>query len=99
MNNLLAVQGNRYKRGFRSPWPAGIPDIVPTLLAELGIDRSKSMTGRVLSEGWLQGSEPPPLRTREHRSEGPRAAQCLRVWHVGESAYIDRGWVEGKPAS
>lgn len=99
MNNLLAVQGNRYKRGFRSPWPAGIPDIVPTLLAELGIDRSESMTGRVLSEGWLQGSEPPPLRTLEHRSEGPRAAQCLRVWHVGESAYIDRGWVEGKPAS
>lgn len=99
MNNLLAVQGKRYRCGYRSPWPAGIADIAPTLLAELDIERPATMTGRVLGEGWVQASEPPALRTCEHRVEGSHAAQCLRVWHVGENAYIDRGWVEGKPAS
>jgi len=99
MNNLLAVQGSRYRRGYRSPWPAGIVDVAPTLLAESFIDRPGSMTGRVLGEGWLQSGEPPPVRTCEHRVEGSHAAQCLRVWHVGESAYIDRGWVEGRVAS
>lgn len=98
MNNLLAMQGGRCRRGYRSPWPAGLTDIAPTLLAELGIARPAQMTGRVLSEAWSNGSEPPPPQGRLCQSDGPRAAQCLRLWRVGETAYIDRGWVEGKPA-
>jgi hypothetical protein len=98
MNNLLAVQGARYRRGYRSPWPAGIADIAPTLLAELGIDRPGTMSGRVLAEARLDGVEPPAPRTCLHSVDGSAGTQSLRVWRVGSSAYIDRGWVEGKPA-
>jgi hypothetical protein len=99
MNNLLALQGGRYKRGYRSPWPASQTDLAPTLLAELGIAPPPQMTGRMLSEALAQGSEPPPLETRVCEAATARSAQFLRVWRVGGSAYIDQGWIEGKQAS
>jgi len=98
MNNLLALQGSRYKRGYRSVWPAGITDIAPTLLAELGIPLPVQMTGRVLNEARVQGSDPPAVETHVAQSDSARVAQFLRVWRVGTTAYIDRGWVEGKVA-
>lgn len=98
MNNLLALQGVRYKRGYRSAWPAGITDIAPTLLDELDLHIPVQMTGRVLSEALVQGAEPPGVETTVARSEASRVAQCLRVWRVGATAYIDRGWIEGKEA-
>lgn len=99
MNNLLAIQGRSYKSGYRSAWPAGISDIAPTLLAELGLHVPVQMTGRVLSEALLQGREPPAVQTIVARSEATDVAQSLRVWRVGGTAYIDQGWVEGKEAS
>lgn len=98
MNNLLALQGSRYKRGYRSAWPAGITDIAPTLLAELGMLLPVQMTGRVLNEALVQGSDPPAVETHVAQSDSARIAQYLRVWRVGATAYIDRGWVEGKEA-
>lgn len=99
MNNLLALQGSRYKRGYRSAWPAGITDIATTLLAELGLTVPAQMTGRVLSEALVRGSDPPAVQAQVARSEAARVAQCLRLWRVGAAAYIDQGWVEGKEAS
>jgi len=96
MNNLLALQGARYKRGYCSAWPAGITDITPTLLDELGVHIPVQMTGRVLSESLVRGSEPQGTETTLARSESAQVAQCLRVWRVGTTAYIDQGWVEGK---
>lgn len=99
MNNLLALQGERYKCGYRSAWPAGITDIAPTLLDELGLHVPVQMSGRVLREAVMQGGEPPCVETVVARSESGSHAQCLRLWRVGTTAYIDRGWVEGKEAS
>jgi arylsulfatase A-like enzyme len=98
LNNLLALQGSRYKRGYRSAWPAGIIDIAPTLLSELGMPQPVQMTGRVLGEAFEQRAEPPAVETRIARSESARTAQCLRLWRVGSTAYIDQGWIEGEGA-
>jgi hypothetical protein len=95
MNNLLALQGTGFRRGYRSPWPASQSDLAPTLLAGLGIAAPATMTGRVLAEALEQGVEPPPLQTRTLDAQTSRHAQFLRLWRVGTTAYIDQGWVEG----
>ncbi len=96
MNNLLALQGARWQRGYVSPWPASQTDLAPTLLRELGIASPLSMSGRVLSEAHARSEEPPPVETRVGQADGAHCAQFLRVWRVGRTAYIDQGWVEGK---
>lgn len=99
MNNLLALQGARFRKGYKSAWPAGITDIAPTLLDGLGIASPPQMTGRVLSEALMKGAEPAPTQTVTARTEAAGVAQHLRVWRVGTTGYIDRGWVEGKATS
>ena len=96
MNNLLALQGARFRSGYRSPWPASQADLAPTLLSGLGIGRPAAMTGRVLQEAYDGGFEPPPVETRVCEAEGGQGAQFLRLWRVGATAYIDQGWVEAR---
>jgi hypothetical protein len=96
MNNLLALQGARLRRGYVSPWPASQTDLAPTLLRSLGIAPPQSMTGRVLAEAYAALDEPPEVETRVCQAEAAHCAQFLRVWRVGRTAYIDQGWVEGK---
>ena len=95
MNNLLALQGDGVRRGYRSPWPASQTDLAPTILNALGIARPQTMTGRVLTEAFAS-IEPPAVETQECETESARCAQYVRLWRVGRTAYIDRGWVEGK---
>jgi hypothetical protein len=94
MNNLLALQGARFRRAFRSAWPASQTDLAPTLLSGFGIPAPATMTGRVLSEALENAAEPPPVETRVFDAQSARHAQLLRVWRVGSTAYIDQGWVE-----
>ena len=40
------------------------------------------------------GFEPPAPEARESGVEAGTHRQCIRLWSVGETAYIDRGWIE-----
>ena len=95
MNNLLALQGAGYRKGYRSPWPASQADLAPTLLAQLGMAAPASMTGRVLAEAIEAAAEPQPAETRVCDAQSSRHAQFLRLWRVGSTSYIDQGWIEG----
>ncbi len=95
MNNLLAAQGSLFRQGYASPWPAGHTDIVPTVLRALELPTPSTVTGRVLGEAMIEtGFEPPAPETRECSTESGDTRQCVRLWRVGSTAYIDQGWME-----
>ena len=95
MNNLLAMNGSAFKQGYASPWPASHTDIVPTMLAALGVPAPNSVTGRKLTEAYAHAAiEPAPPRQVTYVSESRNRHQHLKLWHVGTTTYIDHGWVE-----
>lgn len=95
MNNLLSVQGSIFKNAYESSWPASHTDIAPTILDLLGIERPEQMTGRLLGEALSHHEEEPPAtETFECGvSSGPQQ-QGLRYWRVGQTVYLDHGWLE-----
>lgn len=70
--------------------PAGVVDIAPTILALLGLPPLPDAHGRVLSEVFASGPEPPavPVAT-ETVARLPYAT--LRRHTVGDTAYVDTG--------
>ena len=96
MNNLLAAQGSAFRSAYRSPWPAGHTDIMPTVLHLLELPVPSTATGRLLGEALVErGADPPAPQTSEISAEAVASRQCVRVWRVGATRYIDRGWIEG----
>ncbi|MER8670833.1 alkaline phosphatase family protein [Mesorhizobium sp. M0644] len=85
--------------GYISTVPTGICDIAPTLLSILGMHVPGSMTGRVLSEVLREGSADIAARTPDvSRPEifetGLNGySQRLRRLSVGQTVYLDGGWV------
>lgn len=95
MSVLLAMQGEGVRRSYRSPWPASHTDIAPTILSRLGFPTPATMSGRVLVEaGEAATTAPPPTETQEVGVEAGRYRQCLRLWRVGATVYVDHGWIE-----
>jgi hypothetical protein len=95
MNNLLAMGGPAFRQSYVSPWPASHTDIVPTLLAAFGIRAPDCMTGRALTEAYARSTiEPAPPQSVTCTSETRTRRQHLKLWHVGNTTYIDHGWTE-----
>jgi len=94
MNNLLAAQGQGFKHGYSSAWPASHIDIVPTILHTLGIPAPATVTGRVLVEAIDGAAEPAAPESAQCQVDTGRQRQVLSLWRVGMSTYIDRGWRE-----
>jgi hypothetical protein len=57
INNVLALSGSRIRRGFASSLPGGVIDVAPTVLSLLGLERPRTMIGRVLAETMADGEE------------------------------------------
>lgn len=96
MNNLLAAQGSLFRSAYRSPWPASLTDIVPTILHALNVPLPPTATGRVLGEALVErGFEPPAPQSSELSAETGESRQCVKLQRVGTTCYIDHGWVEG----
>jgi arylsulfatase A-like enzyme len=53
LHNTLIASGPSFATGIRSEIPSGNIDVVPTILAILGIQRPEQIDGRVLSEALL----------------------------------------------
>ena len=95
INNVMAAKGSLFKRAFKSKTPAGIADIAPTILHLFGCEVPATMTGRVLSEA-LSNSSSESVKieaTKYTVGKSPRR-HVLKKWSVGETSYIDNGWLE-----
>jgi hypothetical protein len=97
LNNWLAVAGDAFRAAGESLLPAGLVDLLPTVLTVLGIPAPAHVQGRVLTEALAGGgaaASPEPVRetVTAEGVDGYRAH--LAVSRVGATAYLDRGWVE-----
>lgn len=96
LHNWLAVSGDAF-RAFQSKLPTGIVDILPTVLAVLGLPTPATVQGRVLVEA-LAGPvrpSPPGVSERTFSAEGAGGYRThLTVTSVGHTPYIQYGWVD-----
>ena len=95
IHNIMAAQGSLFKGAYQSAVPAGITDIAPTILHLIGCETPSSMTGRVLAEALSENpSAPAVFETMTHTVGTSPRRHVLRRWKVGETRYIDSGWLE-----
>lgn len=99
MRNSLFAWGPCFKRSVRSPVPAGIVDLAPTVRHLLGLPRLPA-DGRVLSEALSDGPDPSEVRwkTETHEASaswpGGTFRQRAALSRVGDTSYLDRVDVE-----
>ena len=97
LSNWLAVSGNAFVASGESPLPAGLVDVLPTLLTVIGLPVPDHCDGRVLNEALANGSgaELSPAITETVNAEGAAGYRThLTVSRVGATPYLDRAWVE-----
>jgi hypothetical protein len=97
LSSWRAVDGDAFRSGYISAVPMGIIDILPTVLAILGIPVPDHVQGRVLQEplagnsGWVL----PDILHKTFTAEGRKGYRAhLAVSYVGETYYLERGWVD-----
>jgi len=96
VHNTMIAAGPDFKRGLVSETAAGNPDIAPTLAHLLGLSALPRFDGRVLHEALAGDPNPGALETKKQvlRAEGTSGTQHLQLSHVGETVYVDYGWVQ-----
>lgn len=99
---LLIAAGSAFAAGRTSPLPSGVPDIAPTILRLLDLERPAAMTGRVLAEALVapdQAEElartPPEPEQFETGVNGYR--QTLKRIRFNGATYLAGGWVDATP--
>src|SRR2546428_5677299 len=96
MHNTLVAAGPDFRRGFIDPLPTGNADVVPTILAILGVQPAHSVDGRILAEALISSSGAPP-KPEQKTIEATRETGLFR-WHqylkfttLGNAIYFDEG--------
>ncbi len=97
MHNFLAVSGSEFKQARQIAAAAGNVDIMPTVLALLGIGITGDIDGRILDEALRDGPGPDLVRQSEEtfastNDRGP--VTRLSVTTVGSTPYINQAWLE-----
>ncbi|UCI31692.1 alkaline phosphatase family protein [Mesorhizobium sp. B4-1-4] len=95
MEAVCILAGAAFKTDAQSSIPSGICDVAPTLLELLGIDRPRSMDGRLLTEVFSSPRYAAPTTVSEniHEAEAGNYLQRLRHVHVENITYVDCAWV------
>ena len=92
LTSVLAISGREFRRGYRSPLPAGILDVLPTVLSILGIAAPAGLDGRVLSEAMLDAAAPGAMPSAERFSSSVQGyRQHLLARRLGPHRYLDHG--------
>lgn len=92
LTSVLAISGRDFRRGYRSPLPAGILDVLPTVLSVLGIAEPAGLDGRVLSEAMLDAAPPEAMPSAERFSASIQGyRQHLLARRLGPHRYLDHG--------
>ncbi|TXL73120.1 hypothetical protein FHP25_22050 [Vineibacter terrae] len=89
MSNMLVAGGAGLRTQFVSPGPAGIIDVMPTVLHLLGLPAA-GCDGRVLGEALVDGAMA-PHDTRRLAMTAGRHAHHIVVSHAGATRYVDGG--------
>jgi arylsulfatase A-like enzyme len=96
MHNTLVAAGPDLRKGYVDETPTGNLDVAPTILKILGVNPSRPMDGRVLSEALLSAKGPPPAVSRktlqaETALPTGRWNQTLAISEVAGVRYLDQG--------
>ena len=91
LNNVLVMAGRAFHEGLRSETPAGNVDLLPTILAVLGIPITHAIDGRVLREALSNGTPPHSVTRTTLESGGDRPTR-LTVSEVDGTRYLDEAW-------
>ena len=97
LNNWLAMSGDAFRTAYESSLPTGLIDILPTVLTVLGLDIPDSVQGRVLRETLVHHTDAllPEVFQKTFTADGESDYRAhLSVNFVGETYYLERGWVE-----
>lgn len=96
LSNWLAVSGDAFRSAGRSELRAGIVDVLPTVLTLLGMDVPAHIQGRVLSEAMAGATGDVPEQETDTVTVDGAAGYRVHLTHsrVGDTPYLDRGWVE-----
>jgi hypothetical protein len=97
LSNWLAMNGSAFRSGYESPLPAGIIDILPSVLTLLNLPIPPNVQGRVLHEALAGQTEISTLPITEHTFSATAVGDYrahLKVTRVGETSYLERGWVD-----
>ncbi len=97
IRTLLAFSGSCFQAETTVGTPAGIVDVMATLLHALGIDEGPAMDGRILHEALAGNSVPHDGAERAEAAAGNQAgyAQRLATDTVAGTRYLTGGWREG----
>lgn len=93
MASVGIMAGSAFKSGFLSQTPSGIGDFAPTILSLLGIGRPEGMTGRVLEETFARAAPELPIAEEGQETGTGGYRQGLLRLRVGDTVYLDHGWV------
>jgi arylsulfatase A-like enzyme len=97
LRNWLAMSGDAFRDSVESNLPAGVIDILPTVLRILDVPLPTSVQGRVLEEALVGGDNvpTPPVLRQTFTVEGTgRYRAYLSVTQVSQTPYLERGWVD-----
>ena len=99
INNVLIATGPHFKRGTKTVIPSGNVDLLPTVLHLLGLAHPKAVDGRVLVEALEDEPNPEEvsIKTQVHeaadRTSNITFKQRVQISTVGQTVYLDKGWV------
>lgn len=96
IRNTMIAWGIDFKERRSVEAPAGNVDVLPTILALMGIAHRQPLDGRVLSEAFKGGPDEAkvPYATRSYTAETPdgKYSAVIQVSLVGGHRYIDKSW-------
>ena len=102
LHNTCIAAGPDFKKGMNDELPSGNIDIVPTILAVLGVEPAGRLSGRVLRETLVRTSGSVPTMTPHRLDASYRGAdftwhQYLNYSEVEGVIYLDEGSGEQQP--
>ena len=96
VRNTLLAWGVDVKSGVTVRTPAGNVDVVPTILALLGLPDGETMDGRVLTEALVGGPDHEQVAvSRQVHTTGVERlgySAALQISEVAGQRYVDKSW-------
>jgi predicted AlkP superfamily pyrophosphatase or phosphodiesterase len=94
VRNTFLAWGAHFKKRTTVRVPVGNVDVVPTILALLGLAERDDLDGRVLAEALVDGPDPEQIAvdTRVHTVETGVYRAAVQVSEAEGHRYVDKSW-------